>query len=65
MEDPADLRIAAFGAEFLMVVLVGGPGMDGKLDDDGLSLDLDAGETARVISEFAGLTIVRKCPQAR
>ena len=65
MEDSADLRVAAFGAEFLMIVLVGGPRVDGELDDDGLAFDLDAGETALVIGEFAGLSVVRQCPQAR
>jgi CBS domain-containing protein len=65
VEDAADLRVAAFGAEFLMIVFVGGPCMDGELDDDGLALDLDAGETALVIGKLAGLTVVRQSPQAR
>src|SRR5690606_8402314 len=65
VEYSADLRIAAFGAEFLVVVLVSGPGMDGELDDDGLPFDLDTGETTLVIGEFAGLSVVRQRPQAR
>src|SRR5699024_7575167 len=64
VEDAADLRLAAFGAELLMVVLVGCPRVHGEFDDEGLALDLDSGEAAVMIGEFAGLAIVRQSPQA-
>src|SRR5699024_3729603 len=65
VEDAADLRLAAFGAELLMVVLVGCPRMHGEFDDEGLALDLDSGEAAVMIGEFASLPVVRQSPQAR
>src|SRR5699024_11558429 len=49
VEDAADLRLAAFGAELLVVVLVGGPRMHGEFDDEGVALDLDSGEAAVMI----------------
>src|SRR5699024_7498953 len=65
VEDAADLRLAAFGAELLVVVLVGGPRMHGEFDDEGVALDLDSGEAAVMIGELAGLPVVRQSPQTR